>query len=357
MSSLHELLANEGFNGQKFHKDQKKKVKFREKPPQDESIALPIYICHDRKGFNFTRPKSDKASSKNGSSVYSSKRGGSDSGKSNKTQVMMMIKNNSNEAAIDEAAIKAVISILSGYAGQYLRDENFRKSVREKCYSCFKRRRTESESNDGVFVNMELGIESIEKLVESEGTKKEMKMKSLRNSIGFLSIVASLNSKSTKNGSTCGTPNSHLSACAQLYLSIVYKLEKNDRISSRHLLQVFCDSPFLARTHLLPELWEHFFLPHLLHIKIWYGKEVDFILNSKYMEKEKKMKALSEVYNEQMDKGTIQFALYYKEWLKTGVEAPPPLPSLPLPSRPNYGNSRRRSSESFTSHSSINKSL
>lgn len=270
---------------------------------------------------------------------------------------MMMIKNNSNEAAIDEAAIKAVISILSGYAGQYLRDENFRKSVREKCYSCFKRRRTESESNDGVFVNMELGIESIEKLVESEGTKKEMKMKSLRNSIGFLSIVASLNSKSTKNGSTCGTPNSHLSACAQLYLSIVYKLEKNDRISSRHLLQVFCDSPFLARTHLLPELWEHFFLPHLLHIKIWYGKEVDFILNSKYMEKEKKMKALSEVYNEQMDKGTIQFALYYKEWLKTGVEAPPPLPSLPLPSRPNYGNSRRRSSESFTSHSSINKSL
>jgi hypothetical protein len=164
-------------------------------------------------------------------------------------------------------------------------------------------------------------------------------------------------SKTSRDGSTFGTPNSYLSACAQLYLSIVYKIAKNDRNSAKHVLQVFCDSPFLARTHLLPELWEHFFLPHLLHLKIWYTRELEFLSNSEYVDKEKKIKALNKLYNSQLDFGTIQFAFYYKEWLKVGAPAPV-VPSVPLPSKISRARSRRISLDSSTSYHSIsNKSL
>ncbi|KAF8412731.1 hypothetical protein HHK36_000700 [Tetracentron sinense] len=349
MASLQQLLAEEGFERGKYPKN-RKPVKSKDHRTPDESIALPIYICRDRKSFDFYKQKSEKTPVRNGSMALSSKRVASKSERSNSTSEAPR----RDEPAIDEVAIRAVISILSGYVGRYIKDESFRELVREKCYSCLARRKTDSDN--GIFENMELGIESIERLAENQGTRKEMKMKSLRNSIRLLSIVASLNSQNTKNGFTCGTPNSHLSACAQLYLSIVYKLEKNDRISARHLLQVFCDSPFLARNHLLPDLWEHFFLPHLLHLKVWYSKEVEFASNSEYGEKEKRMKALSKVYNDQIDVGTIQFAHYYKEWLKVGVKAPP-VPSVPLPSRPSYGSPGKRSSESFSSHSSISKTL
>lgn len=358
MASLQDLLSREGFKDEGFKNSKflktPKRVKFREKSAPDESIALPIYICHDLKSIDFSKSKAEKAFSRKGSSIFSSKRGESESGKSVTTSMAEGARRRTEEPALDEVAVRAVISILSGYVGQYLRDEEFRGIIRERCYSCFVRKK--KDSDNGIFANIELGIESIEKLVESPGTKQELRMKLLRNSISLLTVVASLNSKSSRNGSTSGTPNSHLSACAQLYLSIVYKLEKNDRISARHLLQVFCDSPFLARTHLLPELWEHFFLPHLLHLKVWYGKELDLISNSDYRDKEKKMKDLSKVYNDQMDMGSTQFALYYKDWLKTGAQAPS-IPSVPLPAGPSYGRSRRRSSDSLTSNSSINKSL
>lgn len=272
---------------------------------------------------------------------------------------------------MDEVAIRAVIAILSGYIGNYIKDDCFRKTIREKFNSCLmsgrrrRRRRKDSDDDDdddddeGILVNMEMGMESIDRLVQdNQGSKKQVRIKSLRNSIELLTIVASLNAKTTRNSSTCGIPNSHLSACAQLYLAIVYKLEKNDRLSARHLLQVFCDSPFLARTFLLPELWEHLFLPHLLHLKIWYTKELDFLSNENH-EKEKRMNALSKVYNEKVDRGTTLFALYYKQWLKVGANEPP-IPIVPLPSITRHNRnrpSRRKSSDSFTSHSSINQNL
>ncbi|XAR56148.1 hypothetical protein NMG60_11036505 [Bertholletia excelsa] len=133
---------------------------------------------------------------------------------------------------------------------------------------------------------------------------------------------------------------------------------------ARHLLQVFCDSPSFARTLLLSELWDHFFLPHLLHLKIWYNQESEFLTGCNsdyYFDKENKLKWLSKVYNDHLDIGTIQFALYYKEWLKVGSQPSPVPPPVPLPSIPRtttYASSRRRLSESsFTTHSSMNKSL
>ncbi|XWS18717.1 hypothetical protein CRYUN_Cryun32bG0068800 [Craigia yunnanensis] len=352
-SSLQDLLTEEGFERGKLLKNCREVRLRNQNSASDESMALPIYICHDRKSLKKSKHKADETVIRNGSSVFSSRRVSN----SDRPKSKSLIKDGpprGDEPAIDEVAIRDVISILAGYSGRYIKDEGFREMMKEKCNSCLVRRNTGSDN--GIFVNMELGIESIDKLVEDRGDKKELRMKSLRNSTRLLSIVASLNSKKSRNGSTCGVPNSHLSACAQLYLSIVHKLEKNHKISARHLLQVFCDSAFLARTHLLPDLWEHFFLPHLLHLKVWYHKELELLSNLDYGEKEKRMKALSKLYNDQMDMGTTKFAMYYKEWLKIAAKAPA-VPTVPLPSSLSYGSSRRRSSDSYASHSSINRNL
>ncbi|KAK6150203.1 hypothetical protein DH2020_017728 [Rehmannia glutinosa] len=349
MASLHKLLSEEGFERQNSRKP-KKKVKFKDKTrQQQDSVALPIYICHDRKSFDSSRQRvSEKAVSLKGSSVFSSRRGNSGSERSNTKSVVAEETPRRDEPAIDDVAIKAMVSILSGYVGRYSKDKNFRQSIREKCRSCFERR-NKSFSDNEIFAHLEIGIQSIERLVENQVVNKEMDLESLQKSIKIFKIVASLNND--------GTPNSYLFACAHLYLAIVYKIAKNDKISARHLLQVFSDSPFLARTHLLPELWEHLFLPHLLHLKIWHNKELDFLASSGYADKENKIKALNEQYNYQMDIGTTQFALYYKEWLKVGGQAPS-IPSVPLPLKPTYTRSRRKSSDSSTSfHATSNNSL
>ncbi|KAK1556329.1 hypothetical protein Q3G72_002997 [Acer saccharum] len=340
-ASLQQLLKEDGFVNGKLSKNPKQ-VKLKDRVAPDDSVALPKYICHDLKRFDFSKQNPDNQdSTQKGSSVVSSKRVGL----------------GREEPPIDEVAIRAVISILSGYIGRYVKDENFRQIVKEKFSNCLAMRRSK-DSDNGILANMELGVENIDKLVKYGGTtKKELRLKLSRNSIQLLSIVASLNSKKSRHNSTCGISNSHLSAFAQLYLAIIYKLDKNDRISARHLLQVFCDSPFLARTHLLPDLWEHFFLPHLLHLKVWYHKEVEFLSNLQFGEKEKRIKALNKVYNDQMDMGTTQFAVYYKQWLKIGGDKAPAVPTVPLPSRPSYGSSRRRSSDSYASCSSTSNNL
>ncbi|XP_028803205.1 putative E3 ubiquitin-protein ligase LIN [Neltuma alba] len=345
-SSLRELLTQEG-----FHYENRNRFKSKD---QAEAKQLSLYICHDRKSFDFSDDKLQKSVTRNGSLSFQSKRvGSSETSNSNSNSRVC------EGPPMDEVAIRAVIAILSGYIGNYKNNVSFRETIREKCNSCLMNKR-KNDLDSQILVNLEMGMESIDRLVQDQGLKKkQMRIKSMRNSIELLTIVASLNSKTSKEDSTCGIPNSHLSACAQLYLAIVYKLEKNDRISAKHLLQVFCDSPFLARTFLLPELWEHLFLPHLLHLKIWFTKELEYLSNEAHdQERQKKLKALSKVYNEKMDKGTTLFALYYKQWLKVGANEPP-IPSVPLPSRPRHNRpSRRTSSDSFTSHkSSMNQNL
>jgi len=56
-----------------------------------------------------------------------------------------------------------------------------------------------------------------------------------------------------------------------------------------------------------------------------------------------------------MDSGTAQFAMYYKEWLKSGADAPPVL-SVPLPSVPGNIHACEKHSASVR-RSSINRNL
>lgn len=210
--------------------------------------------------------------------------------------------------ALDEVAVKAVISILSGYAKRFVKDEDFRTSLHHNSFASLNLSGLESEGQPKVMGNLEQAIEIVERAAEDHANLKELKKASLQ-----LSVITGLNSDDLKDGYTSGIPNARLSACAHLYLSVIYVMQKKDGIAAKHLLQVFCNSPFQARTTLLPDLWDHLFLPHLLHLKLWYDKET----HSKLLEK---------VYNESLDSGTCQFAMYYKDWIMDGVEEP----SVPL---------------------------
>lgn len=238
------------------------------------------------------------------------------------------IEQNIATPALDEAAIRAIISIVNGYAKRFLKEEDFRAS---HCRSSFASLNLIGVE-EGLYVeskvvaNLEEAVDIVERAAAERSNAKELKKASLQ-----LSVITGLNSNDLKDGYTSGIPNCKLSACAHLYLGMIYKLQKKDKAAAKHLLQVFCDSPFQARVALLPDLWDQIFLPHLMHVKAWYDKEVDSLANSQ--SKTRKLKLLEKVYNEILDSGTYQFAAYYKDWLTEGAEAPL-LPSIQIPSVP-----------------------
>ncbi|KAK9274265.1 hypothetical protein L1049_019079 [Liquidambar formosana] len=181
------------------------------------------------------------------------------------------------EPALDEVAVQAMVSILSGYIKRFLRDEDFRTSLRDNCFSSLNVIELEEGYNADrkVISNLEQAIETAERAAEESASTKDLKKASLT-----LSVIAGLNSNDLKDGFTSGVPNSKLSACAHVYLSVIYKPQNKDGVSAKHLLQVFCDSPFQARTTLLPELWDHLFLPHLSHLKVWYNQESELLTDT-----------------------------------------------------------------------------
>ncbi|XXG39226.1 hypothetical protein AAC387_Pa01g0243 [Persea americana] len=239
-----------------------------------------------------------------------------------------------SEPAIDEIAIQSMILIVSVYVKRFLKDGNFRTSVRRSCMSClsFPNSKELKHAENGVVVNFIQAIETIERFAEEIGDPKELKRACLQ-----LSVIAGFNSNDLKDGFTSGIPNSDLAACAHLYLSVIYNLQRKDRVSAKHLLQVFCASPFQARKSLLPELWNQLFLPRLLHLRVWYDQEVQAIPNTST--RLKKMELLERVYNEILDSGTYQFAVYYKERLAEGIEGPT-FPSIHVPTRSVCGTSQ-----------------
>ncbi|XP_009626388.1 putative E3 ubiquitin-protein ligase LIN-1 isoform X2 [Nicotiana tomentosiformis] len=228
--------------------------------------------------------------------------------------------------ALDEVAVQAVISILSGYIKRFLVDEDFRTSLRHNSFASLNFVGLEEGLNteSKVLATLEQAIETVERAAEDCANEKELKKASLQ-----LSVITGLNSNDLRDGFTSGIPNSKLAACAHLYLGVTYKIQKKDRIAAKHLLQVFCDSPFQARTNLLPDLWDHIFLRHFSNLKAWFDSEANFL--GGLHNKSRKLKFLEKMYNENLDNGTYQFALYYKEWLTEGAEIPL-LPSIEIPS-------------------------
>ncbi|KAK9122655.1 hypothetical protein Sjap_012257 [Stephania japonica] len=243
------------------------------------------------------------------------------------------------EPALDEVAVQAMISILSGYIRHFPKDKESQELLRDSCWSCLSSMRVEEDQKtDGkVIDDLKEAIKRVERAAREPGNAKELKKASLQ-----LSVITSLNSRDFKDGFTSGFPNSLLSACAHLYLGVIYKMQKKDRVSAKHLLQVFCDSPSQARKNLLPELWDSVFLPLLSHLKVWYDQEMASIPDTP--SRQRKVRVLEKVYNEILDSGTCQFAVYYKDWLTEGIEAPA-FPSISIPPTSVHGPSKGDSVE------------
>ncbi|KAK6802365.1 hypothetical protein RDI58_000145 [Solanum bulbocastanum] len=227
--------------------------------------------------------------------------------------------------ALDELAIQAVISILSGHIKHFLLEEDIRTSLRHNSFASLNFIGFEEGLNteSKIIATLEQAIETVERAAEGCANEKELKKASLQ-----LSVITGLNSDELRDRFTSGIPNSKLAACAHLYLSVIYKIQKKDRIAAKHLLQVFCDSPFQARTSLLPDLWDRMFLPQLSHLKVWHDSEANFLGDLR--NKSRKLKLLDKLYSENLDKGTYQFAVYYKDWLTEGAEIPLE-PSIQIP--------------------------
>ncbi|KAI9114917.1 hypothetical protein K1719_013930 [Acacia pycnantha] len=259
--------------------------------------------------------------------------------------------------ALDEVAVRAIVSILNGHIKRFMKDEDFRTTLRHNCFSLlsFIEPEDENSSEAKVITSLEQGIGTVERAVEESLPSQELKRASQQ-----LSIVATLSLNDLKHGFTCGMPNYKLSASAHLYLSALYKIQRKDKASAKHLLQVFCDSPFQARRLLLPELWEDLFSPLFFHLKAWYTEEVDSLANRP--SRARKQNLLEKVYEEHLDSGTYMFAVYCKNWLTEGVE-PPSIPSISIPSISVSGSSLGHLSElsspvdSFSPQPTVSKRL
>ncbi|KAK2977671.1 hypothetical protein RJ640_015668 [Escallonia rubra] len=272
-----------------------------------------------------TKPR-ETSSSRSNSSSQSSK-----TFDARRNQRLAEMEQSAAEPALDEAAVRAMISILSGYIKRFLKDEDLRTSLHHSCFASLNFTGLEEGPNteSRVISNLEQAIGIVERAAVECASANELKKASLQ-----LSVITGLNANDMKDGCTSGIPNNKLSACAHLYLSVIYKLQKKDRIAAKHILQMFCDSPFQARTALMPELWDSLFFPHLYDLKIWYDQEADSLADTP--SKARKLKLLEKVYHEILDSGTYQFAVYYKDWLTEGVEAPS-IPSIQIPSIPVQG--------------------
>nr|XP_043611866.1 putative E3 ubiquitin-protein ligase LIN-2 [Erigeron canadensis] len=226
------------------------------------------------------------------------------------------------ELALDELAIKAIIHMLNVHTKRFIKDRDFRTSLHHSCLDLL----ISTDLNDEVKVitNLEQAIESVERATEDQADPKSLKKAALQ-----LSVITGLNKNELKDGFTSGISNSVLSNCGHLYLSVIYCLQNKERVAARHLLQVFIDSPFSARTTLVPELWDNIFHPHLVHLDDWYNQEIDFLLDD--ASNPRKLKKLKKLYDEVLDTGTHKLALYYKDWLTDGMEAPL-IPTIDVPS-------------------------
>ncbi|PWA86759.1 zinc finger, RING/FYVE/PHD-type, Armadillo-type fold protein [Artemisia annua] len=262
---------------------------------------------------NYQKIVKQTGSSSSRSSITQSKGDKQDS----RVREPVSIDQSGSQFALDKLAIKAIISILNDHTKRFIMDQDVRTSLLRNCLDLFNF--TESK----VISNLKEAIKIVERAADELADGKELKKAALQ-----LSVITGLSANDIKDGFTNGISNSVLSACGHLYLSVIYHIQKKERIAARHLLQVFIDSPFSARTKLAPDLWNNIFYPHLLHLDEWYNEEVNSLADD--AGNTRKLKKVKKLYDEIVDVGTYEFALYYKNWLTDGVEAPT-IPTINVP--------------------------
>ncbi|XP_022154073.1 putative E3 ubiquitin-protein ligase LIN-2 isoform X2 [Momordica charantia] len=257
---------------------------------------------------------------------------------------------------LDVVAVRAVVSIINGYLKHFLKDKDFRLTLRHNSSTLLNFIGVGGRNTSKVVANLEQAIDVVEKAAEGLSTEKDLKKALL-----LLSMMTGLSTDALKDGFKYGISNTKLSACAHLYLSIIFKIQKKENSSAKHILQVFCDLPFQARIILFPELWDDLFLPHLTNIKSWYDHEADKLVDTPSQSSNQKL--LDKVFNETLDSGTRKFAVYYKDWL-TGIEAPAPSIAVPALSfegvnqeSPNNSTAKKLPNDFVSPHLMVSKKL
>ncbi|KAL6620530.1 hypothetical protein ACP70R_035669 [Stipagrostis hirtigluma subsp. patula] len=128
-----------------------------------------------------------------------------------------------------EGAAGAVVTLLSGYAARFLKDAEFSRGLRDKGAACLAPAAAAGQDGPGhaVLANLELGIKSVERLAAIGEAPREAKIFAPQlhpppqHRRLAPRVVAAPCRRRDAEGRTCGVPNSHLAACAQLYLSVV----------------------------------------------------------------------------------------------------------------------------------------
>ncbi|KAI5074609.1 hypothetical protein GOP47_0010570 [Adiantum capillus-veneris] len=96
------------------------------------------------------------------------------------------------------------------------------------------------------------------------------------------SIQLELNNNPTTILSSVRVPNaSFILGLAHVFLALVCKLRKStSNLIASHLLEAFIVSPNNARQNFIPQLWNQLFRPHLSAVEAWYKKEHANIVSS-----------------------------------------------------------------------------
>lgn len=120
------------------------------------------------------------------------------------------------ELALDEVAIKALISVLMGNIKHFIKDEEFCTTLHRNCFSSLGVGFRDNDSLESkILANLEQAINTIESVVEDSLSTKQLRKASLQPS-----LITGFKQNDEKDG--VGVPLHSLSACAHLYLSVIY---------------------------------------------------------------------------------------------------------------------------------------
>ncbi|KAA8527444.1 hypothetical protein F0562_034841 [Nyssa sinensis] len=160
-----------------------------------------------------------------------------------------------DQERLDLESIRVLVRIINQHINEFIADNKTRKSLKLKCTSKLKIQKQEffEFSEQSVLSNLYWGIESIEAAIQAKWS--EEKTSRLKNSEQMLQVPAMLD----EHGVTAGISNRYLVCCSYFYLSLVWKLQKDEWQVALHFLQALLVSPRLVQMKFIPKLCESLF--------------------------------------------------------------------------------------------------
>ncbi|XP_059632741.1 putative E3 ubiquitin-protein ligase LIN-1 isoform X2 [Cornus florida] len=156
---------------------------------------------------------------------------------------------------VEPETIRVLVNSINQHINEFLADTKTRKSLKQKCTSKLKIQKQEffEFSEQSVLSNLYWGIESVEAAIKTKSP--EEKTSRLKNSEKLLQVPALLD----EHGVTVGISNRYLVCCSYFYLSVVWKLQRDECQVALHFLQALSVSPRLVQTEFVPKLCESLF--------------------------------------------------------------------------------------------------